>query len=117
MELLALVSNDKNNWGQIAGLIKHGDWDNIIIIGGESSRNFSSEKNFELIRVDLGRKIRDLTDEISKKLKGKIKDTEVALSIASGEGKEHMALISALLSAPVGIRLVVFTKTGIEFIN
>jgi hypothetical protein len=28
-----------------------------------------------------------------------------------------MALISALLSVPVGIRLVVFTQKGIEFIN
>jgi len=32
-------------------------------------------------------------------------------------GKEHMALISSLLSLPVGIRLVVFTKAGVEFIN
>jgi hypothetical protein len=42
---------------------------------------------------------------------------EVALSIASGNGKEHMALISALLSIPVGIRLVVYSKKGIEFVN
>jgi hypothetical protein len=39
------------------------------------------------------------------------------LSIASGNGKEHMAIVSALLSIPVGVRLVVYTKEGIEFIN
>lgn len=113
MELVALLSNDKESWGQIAGLIKHGEWDSIILIGGEFSRNFSTEKNFDLIRVDLGKKIRDLTEEISKKLKGKIKDTEVALSIASGDGKEHMALISALINLPVGIRFVALTKEGV----
>jgi len=54
----------------------------------------------------------------SKKLKTKLDSAfEVAVSLASGNGKEHMALISALLSIPVGIRLVVYTKNGIEFIN
>lgn len=113
MELVALISNDKQTWGQISGLIKHGEWDKITIIGGEFSKQFTAEKNFELIRVDLGNKIRDLTDEISKKLKGKINDTEVALSIASGDGKEHMALISALINLPVGIRFVALTREGV----
>ena len=44
-----------------------------------------------------------------------IKGTEVALSIASGEGKEHMALISALLSLPAGIRFTALTREGIIF--
>ena len=44
-------------------------------------------------------------------------DFEIALSIASSTGKESMALISALLCIPVGIRLVAFTKNGIDFIN
>jgi len=58
---------------------------------------------------------------ISKKLKGLIRkkagDFEVALSIASGTGKEHMALISALLSIPVGVKFIVFTKKGVEFLD
>ena len=54
-----------------------------------------------------------MRDEISKKIKGKIKGTEVALSIASGDGKEHMALISALINFPVGIRFAALTKEGI----
>ena len=43
----------------------------------------------------------------------KIAGTEVALSIASGDGKEHMALISALLNLPVGIRFAALTKDGV----
>ena len=58
----------------------------------------------------------EMKEEIQKKLKGKIKGTEVALSIASGEGKEHMALISALLNLPVGIRFTALTKDGIIFL-
>ena len=68
---------------------------------------------FEFIKVDLDKKLLDLKEEFSKKLKGKIDGTEVALSIASGDGKEHMALISALLNQPVGIRFTALTKNGI----
>ena len=59
----------------------------------------------------------ELKKEIMDKLKGRLSEFEAALSLASGNGKEHMALISALLSIPVGIRLVVYTKEGVEFIN
>ena len=44
-----------------------------------------------------------------------IDGTEVALSIASGDGREHMALISALLSLPVGVRFTALTKDGVIF--
>jgi len=54
-----------------------------------------------------------LKEELSKKLKGKLNGTEVALSIASGDGKEHMALISALINLPVGIRFAALTKEGV----
>ena len=52
--------------------------------------------------------------EISKNLKGKIKDTEVDVNFVSGTGREHMALIGALLKSGTGIRLKVLTKEGIE---
>ena len=56
-----------------------------------------------------------MKEEIAKKLKSKIKGTEVALSIASGTGREHMALISALLSIPAGVRFTALTKDGIVY--
>ena len=57
--------------------------------------------------------MKDLKQEFSEKLKGKFEGTEVALSIASGDGKEHMSLISALLGLPVGIRFAALTKEGV----
>lgn len=114
MELIALVSSGKGTWGQIAGVINHGDWENIILIGDEFARKFNVKKDFEFIEINF-KPILEQKEDIMKKLKGKIKGTEVALSIASGEGKEHMALISALLSLPVGIRFTVLTKDGLVF--
>jgi hypothetical protein len=113
MELVALLSTGKGSWGQVSGLMKHGEWDKIIIIGDEFGTGFTHEKPFEFVKIDLKAKVKELRDELSKKLKGKIDGTEVALSIASGEGKEHMALISALINLPVGIRFAALTKEGV----
>ena len=113
MELVALLSTGKGSWGQVSGLLKYGEWDNIILLGSEFAQKFSSEKKFEFIKVDLDKKLGDLREEFMGKLKGKIRGTEVALSIASGDGKEHMALISALINLPVGIRFAALTKDGV----
>lgn len=113
MELIALLSTGKGTWAQVAGLMNQGEWDNIIVLGNDFAKQFTHQKKFEFIQVDLTKRIKDLKEEILQKLKGKINGTEVALSIASGEGKEHMALISALLSIPVGVRFAALTKDGI----
>jgi hypothetical protein len=113
MELVALLSSGQGTWAQVSGLMKFGEWDSIILIGGDFAKNFTHEKKFEFIKVDLNQKIKELRDDILKKLKGKINGTETALSIASGDGKEHMALISALINLPVGIRFAALTKEGV----
>jgi hypothetical protein len=117
MDLVALLSSGKGTWGQVSGLIKQGEWENIFVIGDDFSKSFSvTGKKFDFIQVDLSKKLRDLKKELLDKLKPKINDTEVALSIASGSGKEHMALISALLSVPTGIRFTALTKDGVVFL-
>lgn len=113
MELIALLSSGKGSWAQVSGLMKYGQWDNIIIIGDEFAKKFNHEKKFEFIKVDLSQKIQSLKDDLAKKLKGKINGTEVALTIASGDGKEHMALISAIINYPAGIRFAALTKEGV----
>ena len=109
-----MISSGKGSWGQVAGVISRGEWDNVIIIGNDFAKKFNVEKDFEFIEVNSTTLI-EIKNEIMKKLKGKIRGTEVALSIASGDGKEHMALISALISLPVGIRFTALTKEGIVF--
>ena len=115
MELVALLSSGKGTWSQVAGVINRGEWDKIILIGNNFAKKFTSEKDFEFIEINSSR-IMDLKNEIHKKLQGKIKGTEVALTVASGTGREHMALISALLTIPVGIRFTALTMDGIIFL-
>lgn len=111
-----MLSSGKGTWAQVSGLIKYGEWDKIILIGNDFAKEFKSEKEFEFIRINPDNKLVELKNEILGKLKGRINGTEVALSIASGDGKEHMALISAILSLPAGIRFAALTKDGIVYL-
>ena len=117
MELVAFIGNDKETWGQITGLINRGDWEKIILVKSKSSDDYDSPKEAIIVAVDTTKPLIELKQDLVSKLRDKFSGFDVNVSIASGNGKEHMALISALLSIPVGIRLVVFTKNGIEFIN
>ncbi|MBS3159928.1 hypothetical protein J4436_04010 [Candidatus Woesearchaeota archaeon] len=55
-----------------------------------------------------------IREEIIKNLKEKIKDTEVALNLYSGTGKEHMAILSAILKLGLSLRMIIPTKDNIE---
>jgi len=113
MELVALLSSGEGTWGQVAGLVKRGEWEKIILLGDTFAKKFTSDQKTEFIEINTSLPLKELKEEFSKKLKGKISGMEVALSIASGTGKEHMALISALITLPVGIKFVALTKDGI----
>jgi hypothetical protein len=112
VELVALLSKGEGTWAQVAGIVKRGEWENVILVGGDFAKQFKLDTPHEFIEISSSRLV-DMKNEMYEKLKNKIKGTEVALSIASGDGKEHMALISALLSIPVGVRFTALTKEGI----
>ena len=117
MELVALLSTGKGTWGQVAGIVNRGEWDKVVIITSEFFRpilkNFDFAKKADIIYIDFNKDVKVHINELKEKLKNKIQDIEVALTIASGSGKEHMAIISALLQLPVGIKFVILTKEGL----
>ena len=118
MELVAFVGGDKENWREITGVMNRLECDKIVIVKDKKVSGFPNSLKTRVVDVDSGAPLMELKSEMMSKIKKELMgDFEVALSLASGNGKEHMALISALLSIPVGIRLVVFTKKGVEFVN
>ena len=114
MELVALLSSGKGTWGQVSGLMQKGEWEKVIVVGTPYSKNFQvNNVPFDFVEFDPNKSLISLKKDLEKKLKDKLDGLEVALSIASGNGKEHMALQSALLSIPVGVRFTALTKDGI----
>ena len=116
MELVCLLSKGEGTWAQVSGLMRHGDWDNIVLIGDDFAKDFNHEKKFDFVKVDFSKRLVELRDDIKKKLADKFEEMEVAVSIASGDGKEHMSLCSALLGLPMGIRFVALTKQGVTYL-
>jgi hypothetical protein len=114
--LVACLSTGKGTWGHVARLVAEEDWEKVILIGNDFAKeNFKIEKkDTEFIVIDPMRHLPELVEEIKKGLDGKIKGAEVALNIVSGSGKEHMAVLSALLKLGFGIRLVALTKEGVK---
>jgi len=113
-DLVACLSSGEKSWAHVARLIKEQDWKKIFVItNGLGKNNFKAEKDIEFIVVDSQRPVYELIEDIKKGLKGKISEFEVALNLVSGTGKEHMAILSALLKLGVGIRLMAVTKDGV----
>lgn len=118
MDFVAFLGEDKENWGQISALMNRMDCEKVILVKNKNAESFPGNDKTIQIEVNSDKPLIELKNEIMEKINKDIgNDFEVALSLASGTGKEHMALLSALLTIPVGVRLVVFTKEGIEFIS
>ena len=117
MEFLAVLSTGKGTWGQVIGLINRNEWDNIILVGDSYVKKriseFNLSKKFDFVQVDFNKGIKSVINDLTAKLKQKINGPEVALSIASGSGKEHMMVISSILRVPAGIRFVAMTRDGL----
>ena len=114
-DLIACISSGEKSWGHVARLIKEQDWKKVFVITDNSGKNsFKAEKKVEFVIVDFQKPVFELIDEIRNGLKGRISDFEVALNLVSGNGKEHMAILSALLKLGIGVRLMAVTKEGVR---
>ena len=114
-DLIACLSSDEKSWGHVERLIKEHDWKKVFLITNDfGAKNFKSEKNIDFVAVNFQKPVFELISDIQKGLKGRITDLEVALNLVSGSGKEHMAILSALLKLGVGVRLMAVTKEGVR---
>jgi hypothetical protein len=114
-ELIALLSSGKGTWTEVARLMKSKPWDKIFLITNDFGKDkFVVDDKCEVIVVDFDQHVFELRNDISQQLSGKIQGLEVALHVGSGTGKEHMALLSALIGLGVGFRFVTVTKKGFE---
>lgn len=114
-DLVICLSRDERTWPHLYRLIKERDWPNVFIVTDNFCKErFKSERDLKFIIVEFTKPVIELIDDIAKQLKNRFSDFEVALNLVSGTGKEHMAVLAALLRAGVGIRFVAVTKEGVR---
>ncbi len=112
--LIACLGHDKGTLTHVAEIIKNQEWDSIFLVTDVKPKEFSNKKNIEWIIINPNQLLPELAEEIKNKLQNKISDIEVALNVISGHGKQHMAVLSALLKLGLGIRLIALTKQGVK---
>ncbi|MFH1682832.1 MAG: hypothetical protein ABIA37_03470 [Candidatus Woesearchaeota archaeon] len=115
--LIALLSAGKGTWTEVSRLISQQNWDKVFLITNKfGEENFNKKENTELVLVDAFKETSELAEQIKKQLKDKIKDFDVALNLASGSGKEHMALLKAVMELGLNFRLITIKENKLEML-
>ena len=114
-ELVAVVSSGKGTWVHVSQMIEKGDWGKVLLITNKfGAEKFAKPENAECIVINPEQSLSEITKQLRAAFKEKLNGMEVALNIISGNGKEHTAVLSALMSVGVGFRLFALTKDGIQ---
>ncbi len=117
--LIALLSSGKGTWSEVNRLMQAQPWSNVFLItdGFGKERFTSVPPNTELVVLDFNKETQDITEEIKKQLHGKVTDFEVAVNMASGNGREHMAVLEAVLEMGLNFRLVTLRNGGMDVLG
>ncbi len=115
--LIACLSTGKGTWTEVIKLINSKEWDKVFLITNQFSKdNFKVHKdNVKLISIDSSKDVDSLVKDIKKELK--VDDFEAALNLISGTGKEHMAVLEAVLELGVNFRLVSLVNNKLEILG
>lgn len=113
-DLVTIISSGPGTSKHVEKVVYGMPWGKaFIIITKGMSLPFAAPANSEVISIDFSLPIQEAIETIVESLKPKISGTEVGLNLISGDGKEHMAIISAVLKCGVGFRMVALTKEGV----
>ncbi len=108
--LVACLSTGKGTWLEVSSLINAYNWDSVYLITNNFGKeNFKPKDNTKLILINPEKSIEEIKQTIYNELKDKLSG-DVGINLSSGSGKEHMALMSALMKLGTGLRLITFDK-------
>ncbi|MBN1940972.1 MAG: hypothetical protein JW772_02205 [Candidatus Diapherotrites archaeon] len=113
--LLAVLGAGKGTWGHINRLISEETWDSILLISNEwGQQNFKpaeEAKGIEWVLVNN----RSGFEVIKNAIMEKLPSNEICVSLVSGSGKEHMAVLAALRESKKEYKLVILTGDGTKY--
>src|SRR3972149_3981989 len=103
--LVACISAEKGTALHVRKLVDAALWDKVFLITAEPRERSADIESAHIITVNISKPTPELVEFLYNTLKDKITDIEVCVNFIAGSGKEHMALLAALLRLGVGIRL------------
>lgn len=106
--LITCLGAGKGTWAEPFRLMNAQNWSKIFLLTDDFGRQNIRDKkeNMEVVLISNNQDVNMLSKDIQAQLNGKIADFEVALNLVSGTGKEHMALLHAVMSLGLNFRLV-----------
>lgn len=109
-DLITCLSTGKGTWTNVLNLVKKEEFENVFLIVNTWTKDKLQldRENLNFILIDDKNDSHEvMRDKIINGLKGRIKGLEAALNIDSGSGKEHTAIITALLKLGLAPRFVI----------
>jgi hypothetical protein len=107
MQLITLALTGKGSWAKVYSLLNKEQFDSIILLTNTYGKErFQPNNKTKVLEIDNEQPIKALKQALKVILKPEIKDIEVTINIDSGTGKEHTALICALIEIGVGINFI-----------
>ncbi|MEM0230827.1 MAG: hypothetical protein QXW00_02675 [Candidatus Woesearchaeota archaeon] len=115
--LVAVLGSGRGSWAALGEIIRKEPWDKVFLVTNEFGRQnyekrIKSDKETEFLVLNFEGSIREMSEKIVSFLDGKIPDLEVGVCLISGEGREHTALISAVLKLGLSMRIVALSEDG-----
>lgn len=114
-ELIVCLSAGKGSAEYVSRLLKEESWEAAFIITDEAGKKkIRLNSGMNIILTDFRKPSGSIIEDILGQMKGRLKGLEAAVNLSSGAGKEHMAIISAILRLGTAIRFVALSKSGVK---
>jgi hypothetical protein len=101
----------KGTWGKAKRVCSE-EWDKIVILGNEWAQDtFKADFAYDWIVLDENKDSCQLVEDISSQLPA---DGDIYINLSSGSGREHNALVAALVSNDVSFRMACLGDNGVR---
>jgi hypothetical protein len=115
-DLVACLGAGKGTWTNVLKLAARPEFEKVHLIVNDWTKSTLRMENpkISLVVIDAEAKASSIRESIISQMKGKMNCFEVAVNLDSGTGKEHTALLTALMRLGLAFRFVVLEDEKIE---
>jgi hypothetical protein len=118
--LITLLGTGKGTWLEVHNILRLQAFEKtIIFIDGWAARDYKNEFSALVVALPEDASTEQLVDIMKQHIKAGVpaSDFEVALNISSGTGKQHAALLSAVIGSGYGVRLVTLENNELKVLG